>query len=242
MLLTSPVPGRPTLIDDDRLAAFWLATRLLGAPWRPTDEQIAALDHVLEGGRRAATALMFDRGVASAFDATLLIDAFSAAPATRLARRSALDDALTVIEHFAASANVLATRYNVRPPFTITDEYDVQDLFRALTLPLVPDITAEDPAPKVAGKSTRLDFTSRRMRLGFELKHVKSQRHAATVREEVLLDERTYQEHPHVETVVVFIHDPNRYIALGDRPAFEADLSKTVAVEGRTVRYVVRVR
>jgi hypothetical protein len=242
MLLTAPAPGRPTLIDEDRLVAFWLATRLLGAPWQPTDDQLAGLENVLDAGRRAVVAIASERRIASPFDASLFLDALSAAPATRLARRSALDDVLTVIEHFPASAAVVRTRYNERPPFTINDEYDVQDLFRALTLPLVPDITPEDPAPKVAGKSTRLDFTSRATRLGFELKHVKSPRHATAVREEVLLDERTYQEHPYVETVVVFIHDPNHFIAISDRPAFEADLSKTVAVDGRTVCYVVRVR
>jgi hypothetical protein len=68
----------------------------------------------------------------------------------------------------------------------------------ALALPVVPDLTEEDPAPKIAGRGCRLDFSSKASRLGFELKHVKSPAHAKAVREEVLVDERTYQEHPYV--------------------------------------------
>jgi hypothetical protein len=124
----------------------------------------------------------------------------------------------------------------------ITDEYDVQDLFYALVRPGVTDIVPEDTTPKLAGRGSRLDFTSKATRLGFELKHVKSHGHADSVRDEVLVDEATYQEHPYIDTVIVFIHDPGRYIAPAERPAFERDLSQSVTVQGRTVRYMVRVR
>jgi hypothetical protein len=180
--------------------------------------------------------------VLDALDAAMLLDALSASPAGQLVRRSALDGVLAVVDHFAASAGVLANRQRGRTPLTIQDEYDVQDLFYALVLPLVPDMVPEDPAPKVAGKSTRLDFTSKTVRLGIELKHVKSASHATNVREELLLDERTYQEHPYVDTVVAFVHDPAGHIARSARTSFEADLSTTVTVNGRSVRYIVRVR
>jgi len=62
------------------------------------------------------------------------------------------------------------------------------------------------------------------------------------VREEILIDESTCQIHPYVETVVAFLYDPDRHIPTEDRVAFEADLSQTVSVAGRTVRYVTRVR
>ena len=57
-----------------------------------------------------------------------------------------------------------------------------------------------------------------------------------------MVDERQYQEHPYVETVIGFIHDPHAHISLAERPAFERDLSALVTVAGRTVNYVVRVR
>jgi hypothetical protein len=239
--LTTRVPGRTTT-GDDWIAAFWLATRLFDAPLEPTDAGIAALDSIMTDGRRMARAVLVSGRPLTPLDAAFLLDALSVSPLDRFARRSALDGVLAVIEAFPKSAAVLAKRKRGRPPFQIADEYDVQDLFYALVLPIIPDIVDEDPAPKVAGRSTRLDFTSKATRLGFEVKHVNGGSRAETVRKEILLDQRTYQEHPYIDTVVAFIWDPERYIAPQERPAFEADLSQTVTVGGRTVRYVVRVR
>lgn len=228
--------------DDDRVAMFWLATRLLEAPWTPSDEDLALLDGVVSEGQRCVLTLMGTGAALELLDTAFVLDGLSATPRSRLARGNALEGVLAVIENFPASSAVLATRQRGRAPFVVGDEYDVQDLFHALVLSSVPDIVPEDPAPKVAGKSTRLDFTSKRTRLGFELKHVKSEAHAKDVRQEILLDERTYQEHPYVETVVVFVHDPRHYIPLSARASFEADLTKHVTVGGRTVRYVTRIR
>jgi hypothetical protein len=228
--------------DDDRIVAYWLATRLLDAPWTPTDDEIQVLDEIITAGRRATRTVLLSGRPIPPLDAAFILDALIASPVDRLARRSVLDSVLVVINAFPKSAAVLTKRKRSRPPFKITDEYDVQDLFIALVLPVVPDIVEEDPAPKVAGHSTRLDFTSKASRLGFEIKHVKNKAHAAKVREEILLDERTYQEHPYIDTVVAFVSDPNQEIPLHERAAFEADLSQKVAVAGRSIRYIVCVR
>jgi hypothetical protein len=118
----------------------------------------------------------------------------------------------------------------------------VQWLLHALLLPTVPDLVPEDPAPKLAGAGSRLDFTSRAARLGIEVKHLQERRRVARMREELMVDERQYQEHPYVETVIGFVHDPQGHIPLADRTAFERDLSVAVTVAGRTVNYLVRVR
>lgn len=240
--VTAQSAARPLATDSDRIAVFWLASRLLDADWGPTDTELAALSGLLDDGRRGTQQLLGHETTINTLDAAMLLDALSASPAGQLARRSALDGVLAVIDHFAASAGVLAKRQRGRTPLTIQDEYDVQDFFYALVLPFVPDMVPEDPAPKIAGKSTRLDFTSKAIRIGIELKHVKSASHVASVRDELLLDERTYQEHPYVETVVAFVHDPGGHIARSARTSFEADLSTTVTLAGRSVRYIVRVR
>ncbi len=232
----------PAFTDEDRIAAFWLATRLLDAPWTPKDEELATLDAIIAEGRRAARTMLLSERAVPPLDAAFLLDAFTASPVDRLARRGALDGVLAVIDAFPKSAAVLGDRKRNRPPFKIKDEYDVQDLFLALVLPVVPDIVEEDPAPKVAGHSTRLDFTSKATCIGFEIKHIKNKGYAGKVREGILLDERTYQEHPYIDTVVALVSDPNQSIPLHERAAFEADLSQMVAVGGRSVRYIVRVR
>jgi len=50
------------ITDEDRIVAFWLATRLFDAPWTPTDDQLRVLDEIITAGRRAArTALLSGR-------------------------------------------------------------------------------------------------------------------------------------------------------------------------------------
>jgi REase_DpnII-MboI len=240
-ILSGPPGERPPVTDDDRLALYWLATRLLEAVWRPTDQELAALESVIVEGRRAALTVTSAHALPP-LDAAMVLDALTWSPPASLARRAALEYVLDVIDTFPTAASILATRARNRAPFMISDEYDVQDLFHALVYPGVPDIVPEDTTPKLAGKWSRLDFTSKATRLGFEIKHLKTAGHAATVREELLIDEATYQEHPYLDTVVAFISDPHSYIPYASRPAFESDLSKSITVSGRTVHYVVRVR
>lgn len=233
--------AREQASDADRIGAAWLAARLLDAQWFPTDAEMAELDTAVRDGVRGVRGMLLLGAEVNALDAALLLDLLSTSSLGRLGRKSALTGVLDVITRFSAAAEVLRERQRGRTSFEIADEYDVQDLFRALALPSVPDIVPEDPAPKLAGRSSRLDFTSRSARLGFEIKHVKSAARSRAVRDEILIDERTYQEHPYVDTVVAFIHDPDGHIALADRPALEADLSTPVTVAGRTVQYIARV-
>jgi len=240
-LLTLP-ERHVALTESDRIALLWLSTRLLDARWRPSDAEIEALDGLIRDGRRGAVAALHQGYRPTALEAAMLLDALSGAPLGRLSRRGAIEGLLTVIDHFTACANVLRNRQRSRPPLALTDEYDVQDLFHALAIPVVPDLVQEDPAAKVAGKASRLDFTSRSARLGLEMKHVKDSAHAVRVRAEVLLDESTYHAHPYVDAVIVFVHDPERHIPPEDRPAFEGDLSQSVAIGSRTIQYITRVR
>ncbi|MGQ0615080.1 MAG: hypothetical protein ACT4PV_15205 [Planctomycetaceae bacterium] len=237
-LVTSAAPA----CGDDVIARFWLATRLLDADLQPTDEDLRAIDRAIAEGRRQSLMALARSGHVAPLDAALLHDALTVSPREKLARLNALDDVLAVIEAFPVAAAVLAKRGRGRPPFAIENEYDVQDLFRSMVVPAVPDLVPEDPAPKIAGHGSRLDFTSRATSLGFEIKYVDSPARANEVRSEILLDEATYHAHPYVRRVVAFVYDPGKCIAIAERPAFEADLSAPITVRGRTVDYVTKVR
>jgi hypothetical protein len=240
--LVAPSAGRPAIVVEDRIAAYWLASRLLDSEWDPTDAELDLLERLIADLRSSVASSVNAGLITSAFDAALIIDAESFSPAARLSRKAALDGVLAVVDSFPTCAAVLARRQRKKPAFEIHDEYDVQDLFYALVLPVVQDMVPEDPASKIAGKASRIDFTSKSTGLGVESKHLKSSGDATRVREEILIDEMTYQEHPYLHTVVVHVHDPQDFIPLSARPAFEADLSTTVTLSGRTVRYIVRVR
>lgn len=224
------------------ISGFWLASRLLSTPADWQDAELQRMVNRCADGRTSALGWVVDADLLRPLDIAFLFDALSSAPAERLVRQSALHGVLAVVDSFSAAASVLEHRQRSRPPLEITDEYDVQDLFRALALPVVPDIEPEDPAPKVATKSSRLDFTSKRSRIGFEMKHVKGPAHVEKVRDEILIDEATFYMHPYVDTVVAFIYDPNRYVSLDRRTSIEDDLSGTITIDGRSVQYFVRIR
>jgi hypothetical protein len=210
--------------------------------WRPDDAALSAIERATERARRV---LVLDEPAdLEPFDAALLLRGLAAAPSHRHARRSSLEAVLATIDSFPAALQLLANRPLNRAglPRELDDERDVQWLLHALLLPAVPDLVPEDPAPKLAGAGSRLDFTSRAARLGIEVKHIRERKAVGRMREELMVDERQYQEHPYVETVAGFVHDPRGHISLAERPAFERDLSVPVTVAGRTVNYVVRVR
>ena len=240
--LIEPDDGLGPSTPEDYVAAFWLASRLFDAEWQPTDAELQSLDDYFADMRRSVEYAVTTSQIRSAIDAAFALDASAASPASKLVRRSALEGVLAIVESFSTSASVLRNRHSRRPAFEINDEHDIQDLFFALVLPIVPDMVPEDPASKVANKSSRLDFTSKSTGLGIELKHLKSKSDADRVRDEILVDEATYRAHPYVDTVVAFVYDPGGNIALSARKAFEADLSQHVTIGGRTVHYLVRIR
>lgn len=240
-LLSRPVAASAP-VGDAGIARFWLATRLMCTIAQWSDGDLKSLEDYCIDGKRSAAAWAAEPELLRPLDLVLLLDALSAAPAERFARQDAFQGILAVIDAFESAASVLANRQRGRSAVTIEDEYDVQDLFRALALGVVPDIEPEDPAPKVATMSSRLDFTSKRSCIGFEMKHVKSEAQFEKVRGEILIDEATYYMHPFVETVVAFIYDPGQHISPDRRTHVEDDLSRTVTIDGRTVVHVVRIR
>lgn len=234
--------GQVAAQEGAGITRFWLASRLLNTPADWQDAELQRMADRCADGRTSTLGWVADADLLRPLDIALLFDALSSAPAERFARQSALHGVLAVIDSFPAAASVLENRQRSRPPLKITDEYDVQDLFRALALSIVPDIEPEDPSPKVATKSSRLDFTSKRSRIGFEMKHVKGPAHIEKVRDEILIDEATFYMHPYVDTVVAFIYDPNRYVSLDRRTSIEDDLSGTITIDGRSVQHFVRIR
>jgi hypothetical protein len=236
------VTGTEVVAPDDCVVALWLANSLLAANWAPSDDQLAVVEHALRISQPSVMASIARGDIYSATDAAFAFEGIADGAGGSLARRSLLDNVLSVVDAFPASAAILRNRQRGRQAFEIGDEYDVQDLFRALILPTVPDLVPEDPASKVAGKSSRLDFVSKSARLGFELKHLKSLSDRERVRTDVILDEHVYHAHPYIDTVVVLVSDPGSAWPLAERLVFERDLSQTIAIGGRTIRYIVRIR
>jgi len=240
--ITNALATPATLRGADRIAVIWLTARILEAGEGLGDSDLETLVAVMTEGQRSLLGLHDDIENLRSLDAVLCFDALARTPAASLARRSTIESILAVIDGFPRSVGILSNRYDHRAPFPVDDEYDMQDLLHALLIPIVPDCVREDPASKVAGKSSKLDFTSKRYRLGIEAKFVRDAKHAPKVREELLIDEATYHTHPFVDTVIAFVFDPRKAMPPAGDHAFEADLTHVVRVGDRGVRYIVRIR
>jgi hypothetical protein len=237
--LVGAAPDR--LAFRDAVAVLWMGAELLeSGTWKPDDNQLDRFDTGFARARRVA--VMEAPVELEPLDAAMALRGLAVSPARRLARRSLIEAVVGSFDSFPAVVQLLRSRPRGREGLMLTDEYDVQWLVHALLVPLIPDIVPEDPAPQLAGHSSRLDFTSRSAKLGIEIKYVRRASDVPRRREELMVDERQYQRHAFVDTVIAFMHDPGGHMPLAARTSFEADLSGPITVGGRTVRYITMVR
>jgi hypothetical protein len=151
-----------------------------------------------------------------------------------------LPDAVSKIEllaqRFGLIARTLAQRGRNRATLTISDEYDVQYLFKGLLKLFFDDIRPEEWTPSYAGKSTRIDFLIKSEQIVVELKMTRAGlKTTAQVGEELIIDIHHYRYHADCKTLVAFVYDPGRYI---DEPqSLENDLSRTI--DGMPVKVIV---
>jgi len=116
----------------------------------------------------------------------------------------------------------LGTRQRGRAPFTIQDEYDVQDLLHALLREHYDDVRAEEWTPSYAAGSSRIDFILKAHRVAIEVKKTRPGMKASELADELIIDKERYRAHPDCETLFCFVYDPDGII---QNPAgIEADL------------------
>jgi REase_DpnII-MboI len=129
---------------------------------------------------------------------------------------------VTALRSVAVSARKLADRGNGRPGLEVINEYDVQDLAETALRALFTDVVREDPAPKNAGSSKRIDLTIPSASIVIECKYVRDARHATKIADELKIDFESYHEHPACQSLFVYIYDPCNYIS--DPVAFAESL------------------
>ena len=101
----------------------------------------------------------------------------------------------------------------------------MQDLFYALLTPFFEDIRPEEVAPSYAGGHSRIDFLIKSEQIVIEIKKTRPSLKVKDLRDQLIVDKEIYRTHPHYQTFIAFIYDPDGYI---DNPVgFERDLSNT---------------
>ncbi|MGR7526932.1 PD-(D/E)XK nuclease domain-containing protein [Klebsiella aerogenes] len=104
------------------------------------------------------------------------------------------------------------SRYNNRRGLTIDDEYDVQDLLRAILALHYDDVNAESTVPYQLGSNSRVDFLIRDIGIAIEVKKTSKSVRDSKLAEQIITDVHRYSSHPFCKDVIFFIYDPEHFI------------------------------
>jgi hypothetical protein len=135
----------------------------------------------------------------------------------------AADFVVTMCRRFPLLVADLGQRHAGRKPFELVDEFDVQDLFRALLRVHFDDVRPEEWNPSYGGVSSRSDLLIKSERIVIETKMTRKNLGQNEVIEELTVDKAQYRIHPDCGTLVCFVYDPAH--RLSNPSALEADLS-----------------
>jgi hypothetical protein len=130
---------------------------------------------------------------------------------------------IQVCRRFPLVARQLQQRHSNRPTLTMDDEYDVQDLFRALLKIDFDDVRAEEWTPSYAGKSARLDFLLKREGIVIEIKKTRPTLGTKEVGDQLIIDIERYKAHPDCKCLICFVYDPE--FRIGNPAEIEGDLT-----------------
>lgn len=126
---------------------------------------------------------------------------------------------------FHLVARQLLSRHHGRATIKITDEYDVQDLLRALLRLSFDDIREEEWTPSYAGSASRVDFLLKLERIVVEVKKTRSGLSARELGEQLIVDIARYQAHPDCQALLCFVYDPDGLVK--NPRGLEGDLSRS---------------
>jgi hypothetical protein len=140
---------------------------------------------------------------------------------------------LTIGDRFRYVERQLVRRHASRETLKVADEYDAQDLLKALLAIFFDDIRPEEVAPKVAGASSRVDFILPDYALALELKYARSSMTSATLGEELIVDRERYRSRKEIQHLICMVFDHEGQL---DNPrGLERDLSREASVEAFAV-------
>ena len=129
-----------------------------------------------------------------------------------------------IFTHFRNVVVQLSRRHDGRETLRIQDEYDVQDLLRALLSLYFDDVRAEEWTPSYAGSSLRIDFLIPEIESVIEVKKTRPTMTDKSLSEELIVDIEKYQAHPTCKKIYCFVYDPD--IILRNPKAIENDLEQ----------------
>jgi hypothetical protein len=129
-----------------------------------------------------------------------------------------------VFKRFDSVVRQLRTRGRDRPPFTVSDEYDLQYLLHAILRLDFDDIRDETYLKQHGGVSPRIDLLIEEEKIGIETKFASPDNSVRKIRNQLAEDKEHYKSDSGCNTLLCFIYDPGGVLT---NPAeMEKDLSE----------------
>lgn len=134
----------------------------------------------------------------------------------------AIEKLKNLFAKFHRIAQTLRSRHDNRPTLIITDEYDVQDLLRAILKEHFEDVRDEDYVPSYAGSNSRVDFVLKNEKIVIETKMTNDRLKDKEAGSQLLIDIGRYKNHPDCKILALFIYDKGDFII--NKPGLIKDL------------------
>ncbi|MEV6062162.1 hypothetical protein [Nocardia asteroides] len=135
----------------------------------------------------------------------------------------ALDFLENATRKLPVTFTLLAGGHRERAGIGVDDEYDVQHILHAILVLHFEEVEPEEPTPRMAGASSRLDFLLKQERVAIETKMIRPGLSKSKLRSELADDIVYFRAHPHADSLFVFVYDPLRKIT--NPTGFENDLN-----------------
>jgi hypothetical protein len=143
--------------------------------------------------------------------ATLAVLATRAAERAAFANGTNVEDKIVALcRRFPLFVDRLQNRQRGRSPFSLNDEYDVQDLLHAILKLHFDDVRPEEYTPSYAGSASRVDFYLARERIVIEAKMTRANLGQKDVANQLVVDVARYAQMPTVDTLICLVYDPER--------------------------------
>jgi hypothetical protein len=128
------------------------------------------------------------------------------------ASQTDIEKTLHILRRFHQFAKQLRIRHGQRPQYLIQDEYDVQDLLRAILFLHFDDVRDEEHTPSYAGGASRVDFLLKASGIVIEVKKTREGLSDKEIGSQLIIDIARYAAHPDIKFLVCFIYDPEERI------------------------------
>ncbi|MGW0324479.1 PD-(D/E)XK nuclease domain-containing protein [Nocardia sp. NPDC003183] len=135
----------------------------------------------------------------------------------------ALDFLENATRKLPVTFTLLTGSHRGRAGIGVDDEYDVQHILHAILVLHFEEVEPEEPTPRMAGASSRLDFLLKQERVAIETKMIRPGLSKNKLRSELADDIVYFRAHPHVNSLFIFVYDPLRKIT--NPTGFENDLN-----------------